>query len=90
MKNQTPQTPENVGKKLRGQDPRSGSYIPMSVYEDGYLTSDPELVLNKWKNYFNNLYNATPCPSTFDDEYLQITIEGLPALERGSAETVCF
>ena len=36
----------------------------------------------------NDLYNVTPCPGTFDDELLQITKEGLPALERRSAETV--
>ena len=80
--------PRKFWQEVKRLGPRSGSYIPMSVYDDGYLTPDPELVLNKWKNDFNSLYNATPCPGTFDEEFLRITKEGLLALEIGPVETV--
>jgi hypothetical protein len=65
--------PKKFWQEIKRLGPRSAGNIPMSVYQDGCLTSDPKCVLDTWKADFENLYNATPCLGTFDENFAQGT-----------------
>ena len=45
------------------------------------------MVIQKWKTDFEQLYNASPQPGTFDESFLIKVKEELPALERQYTET---
>ena len=58
--------PREFWKKIKQLGPKR-SNIPFKVETNGVLTSDPEVVLNSWKNDFQQLYN--PDIENFDQSF---------------------
>jgi hypothetical protein len=70
------QDPKEFWNQLNNFGPRKKKTIPLEVYTDNNeITSQPEIVLNKWKNEFSRLYNnfddTVPANDRFADEIKQ-------------------
>jgi hypothetical protein len=55
--------------------------IPMEVLEDGEITSNIELVLNKWKHDFKMIYENVG-HGQFNEEHLEYISQRIPEMER--------
>ena len=58
LENTLNDNPREFWKKIKQFGP-GRSNIPFKVENNGVLTSDPEIVLNTWKNDFQQLYNPS-------------------------------
>ena len=59
--------PRKFWQQIKSMGSKKSS-VPMSVYNNGSLTSDNNIVLSKWKSEFESLYAESNC-NQFDDVF---------------------
>ncbi len=60
--------PRSFWDYIKKIGPRKVKQIPMQVYQDNVLVSDIDVVLNKWRSDFSELYNK---PGNINEEFDQ-------------------
>ena len=49
--------------------PKKKTSIPMNIHDNNGFNTDPDVVLNKWKDDFNSLYNPPEEGLHYDEEF---------------------
>ena len=71
---------------LKNLGPRRKCEIPMEVYDDnGDVSDDTNVVLRKWCDDYEHLFNFQSAPGDFDDDFYNSCKEQLPLLEEQCA-----
>ena len=74
--------PKQFWDTLKTLGPRKKCDITMEVYNgNGVIVNDTGVVLEKWRDEYNMLYNVQTEPGTFDDEFYNSCKNDIPNLE---------